>query len=91
MSSDDPSGPGHDDGSYAAAIDELEQILDELEGGNVDLDLLGTRLARAAELIARCRARIEDARVEVDHILSDLDAGRPSPSGRGPDQGSATD
>ncbi len=40
---------------YAAALGELDGILRELEGSDVDVDRLADRVTRAAELIALCR------------------------------------
>jgi exodeoxyribonuclease VII small subunit len=39
---------------YAAALDELDKILRELEGSDVDVDHLADRVARASELITLC-------------------------------------
>lgn len=63
---------------YAEAVAELEQILAELEGSEVDVDRLADRVARAAGLIAVCRERIASARAQIDEVLVDLDeAGSP--------------
>lgn len=60
---------------YADALDELDTILRELEGSDVDVDRLADRVARAADLIALCRDRIGDARIRIDEVIADLDAG----------------
>ena len=60
---------------YAAALDELDAILRELEGSDVDVDRLADRVARATELIAVCRQRISDARLRIDAVIADLDGG----------------
>jgi exodeoxyribonuclease VII small subunit len=65
-----PEGPG-----YAAALDELDQILRELEGTDVDVDRLAERVARATELIAVCRQRIGAAKLRIDQVIADLDGG----------------
>jgi exodeoxyribonuclease VII small subunit len=70
--SPDPPQPG-----YAAALDELDAILRELEGSDVDVDRLADRVARATELIAVCRQRISDARLRIDAVIADLDGGDP--------------
>lgn len=65
----------HDrDLGYATALDELDEILRELEGSDVDVDRLADRVARAADLIALCRDRIGAARVRIDEVIADLDA-----------------
>lgn len=73
-SNDAPStdGPG-----YAEALDELDVILRELEGTDVDVDRLAERVARAAELIAVCRQRIGAARLRIEQVVADLDDGSP--------------
>jgi exodeoxyribonuclease VII small subunit len=58
---------------YQDALAELDEILDELEGEAVDVDRLGARVKRAAELIAICRGRIASARVEIESVVADLD------------------
>ncbi len=58
---------------YADALTELETILDELEADDVDVDLLATRVARAADLVELCRTRIGSARTEVERIVARLD------------------
>ena len=59
--------------TYAAAVDELEAILAELEDDRLDVDQLAERVARAAELIRLCRERIRATRLEVERIVADLD------------------
>lgn len=63
-----PGAPG-----YAQALDELDGILRELEGSDVDVDRLADRVARATELIAVCRQRIAAARLRIDDVIADLD------------------
>jgi exodeoxyribonuclease VII small subunit len=74
--------------SYTDALAELEGILDELDGDEVDVDVLGARVKRAAELLRLCRDRIAGARFEVEQVVAELeaevDAGAPGePEGNG--------
>ena len=62
-----------DEIGYAAALEELETILRQLEGDSVDIDVLAERVQRAAFLIRLCRGRIQQARVEVEQIVADLE------------------
>ena len=57
---------------YAAAQQELESILSELERADVDVDRLAAQVKRAAELIEFCRARISSARIQIDHVVGNL-------------------
>ena len=59
---------------YAQALAELEAILAELERPDVDVDVLGAKVQRAAVLITFCRERITDARLQIDTALADLSA-----------------
>ncbi len=58
---------------YGDALAELERILEEIEDEAVDVDVLGARVQRAAELLRICRDRIAAARMEVTQIVADLD------------------
>jgi exodeoxyribonuclease VII small subunit len=59
---------------YAAALAELDGILRELEGSDVDVDHLAERVARASELIQLCRAKIATAQLRIEQVTADLDA-----------------
>ncbi len=67
--------PDADEIGYGAALSELESILSEIEDDAVDVDVLATRVRRAAELLRICRDRIASARVEVTQIVADLEQG----------------
>jgi len=67
----DPTGAS--DIGYGEALAELEGILDEIEDDAVDVDVLATRVRRAAELLRVCRDRITAARIEVTQIVADLE------------------
>jgi len=74
---------------YAEAVAELEEILAQLDGDEIDVDHLATQVRRAASLIALCRERLGSARVEVTRIVADLDLATPvtddEPSPEDPD------
>ncbi len=59
---------------YADAMDELEQILRDLEGDDLDVDMLAARVERASFLIGLCRKRIGAARVQVERVVANLDS-----------------
>ena len=62
-----------DEVGYAAALAELEEILDQLEDDNIDVDVLSSKVERAAELIRLCRGRIRAAQMSVEEIVAELD------------------
>lgn len=57
---------------YAEALDELETILAQLERSDVDVDVLAAQVQRAAALIAFCRDRIGNARLQIEQAVSAL-------------------
>lgn len=69
----DAPAPAPSEIGYGDALAELEQILDEIEDDAVDVDVLATRVRRAAELLRVCRDRIAAARIEVTQIVADLE------------------
>ena len=71
----DTTGPGDAaEPGYAAAMSELEQILQELEGEDPDVDVLANRVERAATLIEICRRRIANASVQVERVVTALES-----------------
>jgi exodeoxyribonuclease VII small subunit len=57
---------------YAEALDELESILSQLERSDVVVDVLAAQVQRAAALIAFCRDRIGNARLQIEHAVAAL-------------------
>jgi len=73
MTSEQPADDPSFDLGYADALAELEAILADLERDDVDVDVLGPKVRRAADLIRVCRAHIGAARVDLEEIMVDLD------------------
>lgn len=65
---DDSGQPG----SYAAAVEELDEILAAIEQDEVDVDVLSQKVGRAVTLVQFCRERIAAAEVEVERVVADL-------------------
>ena len=61
--------------SYEAALEELEQLVSQLDAGQLPLDQLLTRYQRGAELLAFCRARLE----AVENQIKVLEGGELKP------------
>jgi exodeoxyribonuclease VII small subunit len=59
---------------YTNALSELDVILRELEGSDVDVDHLAERVTRASELITLCRDKITNAQLAIEQVTADLDA-----------------
>ena len=60
--------------TYAAASAELEQILHDIESGEIDLDVLSEKVERAAALLAICRQKLAATETKVKKVTADLAA-----------------
>lgn len=58
---------------YEEAVAQLEQIVDAMEHGELDIDTLGQQLRRAKQLIKLCRDRLTKTEQEVKQILDSQD------------------
>ena len=61
--------------SFREAMEELEGILERIDGEEVDIDRLAEELRRAAQLLDLCRGKIRKAEVEVTQIVQSLEEG----------------
>lgn len=68
-----PEPTEHDDVKYSDAVSELEQLLEDIDGEEVDLDDLAVKVERASELIRVCRDKIEHTEMQVRTIIEDLE------------------
>ena len=57
---------------YEAQIEELEEIIADIEEGNLSIDDLAVKVKRASELIRKCRAVLKVTEEEVRDIISGL-------------------
>lgn len=64
-----------DETSYSTASQELEQILQDIESGEIDLDLLSEKVERAAALLAICRQKLAATAAKVEKVTAELTAG----------------
>lgn len=63
-----------DEPTYAAASSELEQILQDIESGEIDLDVLTDKVERAAALLAVCRQKLAATETKVKKVTAELAA-----------------
>ncbi|WP_420622303.1 exodeoxyribonuclease VII small subunit [Candidatus Poriferisodalis sp.] len=65
--------PVTDDGElsgYAESIAEIETILTSLEGDDVDIDTLASKVERTSTLIAHCEQRLRATELSLQTILA---------------------
>ncbi|GDY01467.1 hypothetical protein LBMAG49_07960 [Planctomycetota bacterium] len=65
--------------TYSEASSELEAILQEIESGTLDLDLLSDKVERAAALLAICRQKLAATETKVKKVVADLAGSAASP------------
>jgi exodeoxyribonuclease VII small subunit len=58
--------------TYTSAITELEEIVKDIESGEIDVDVLTVKVKRASELIIFCRDRLRNTQKEVEKTLVDI-------------------
>jgi len=60
--------------TYEKAYAELQQIISDIETGEISVDTLSEKVKRAAELIAFCKDKLTSTENDVQKILDDLNA-----------------
>jgi exodeoxyribonuclease VII small subunit len=63
--------------SYGAASLRLEEILQNIEEGQVDIDELSALVKEAADLVTLCRQKIHAAEIQVQTITEQLEREAP--------------
>ena len=58
---------------YTDAIEELQQIVADIEDGEISVDELGIKVKRASELIKICKAKLTSTEEDVNQILKELE------------------
>ncbi|HDZ14685.1 hypothetical protein LCGC14_1555480 [marine sediment metagenome] len=59
--------------SYTKAFAELQEIVTEIEQGEISVDELSQRVKRASLLIAICKKKLATTEEDVNQILRELD------------------
>ncbi|MFO1077683.1 MAG: exodeoxyribonuclease VII small subunit [Planctomycetota bacterium] len=60
--------------SWSEASAELDEILQEIESGDIDLDVLSDKVERAAALLAICRQKLAATETKVKKVVAELAA-----------------
>lgn len=59
--------------NYTDAFQELQEIVSEIEQGEISVDELSLKVKRAAELIKICKAKLVSTEEDVGKILKELE------------------
>jgi len=60
--------------NYTDAFSELQEIVSEIEQGQISVDELSEKVKRAALLIKICKTKLSTTEEDVNRILKELDA-----------------
>jgi len=60
--------------NYTEAFEELQQIVRDMEDGEITVDELAVKVKRAAELIKVCKNKLTSTEEDVNVILKELEA-----------------
>ncbi len=58
--------------TYNEAINQLREIVSEIEGGELDVDILSEKVTEASRLVKVCKEKLFKADKEVQKILENL-------------------
>jgi exodeoxyribonuclease VII small subunit len=58
--------------SYKEAIEEVQKILQTIEGDDLDIEELIDYVQRASTILGFCKKKLEQANAKVELILADL-------------------
>lgn len=60
--------------NYTEAFKELQEIVTEIEQGEISVDELSEKVKRASVLIAICKKKLATTEEDVNQILKEMDA-----------------
>ena len=58
--------------SFNEAVVEIEKILNNIESGHLDVDILSVEVRRASELIKQCQKKLRTTEEEINSIFKEL-------------------
>jgi len=70
--------------NYQEAFDEIQEILEEIEGGNISIDELSEKVKRASTLMDICRRKLKSTEDDVQQILEKMNQQEDTPTKRSP-------
>ncbi len=62
--------------TYTEAFEELQQIVTDMEEGEIGVDELSEKVKRAATLIRICKEKLYHTETDVKQILDELEEGK---------------
>jgi exodeoxyribonuclease VII small subunit len=60
------------DPTYGEAMSQIEEILDKIESGELDVDELTEKVKRVASLLDICRKKLKTTETEIQKVIEGL-------------------
>ncbi len=61
------------DPTYGEAMTEIEEILDKIEAGELDVDELTDKVKRVASLLSLCKKKLKTTEAEIQKVIEGLE------------------
>jgi len=58
--------------TFNEAVAELEEILESIEDGELDVDELTGKVKRASSLLKLCQGKLRDTEKEIDKVIDEM-------------------
>ena len=59
--------------NYTEAFEELQQLVNEIEGGKISVDELSEKVKRAALLIKICKQKLTTTEGDINQIIKEME------------------
>jgi Exonuclease VII small subunit. len=59
--------------TYGEAISEIEEILEQIETGDLDVDELSEKVKRVSVLVTLCREKLHNTELEIEKVLNEME------------------
>lgn len=60
--------------SYSEAIAAIDEILEQIETGELDVDELAARVKQATDLLKLCKSKLFNTTKEIEKVLKEIEA-----------------
>ncbi|MFV0345308.1 MAG: exodeoxyribonuclease VII small subunit [Bacteroidales bacterium] len=58
--------------SYSEVLEQIEEILSQIENGELDVDQIAEQVKKASNLFKICQSKLKGAQDEVEKILKEM-------------------
>lgn len=59
--------------SYSEAIAAIDEILEQIENGELDVDEMAEKVKQASELLKTCKSKLFSTEKEVEKVLKEME------------------